>query len=55
MKEFIDAVTESAKQLIQHGTVDQKTKNKLVVEYSPEMKKMMREHANKHFEAQLKK
>jgi multimeric flavodoxin WrbA len=55
MKDFTDAVTESAKQLIQHGTVDQKTKNKLVVEYSPEMKKMIREHANKHFEAQLKK
>ena len=54
MKYFTDAVTDSAKQLIQQGTVDQETKNKLIVEYSPEMKQRIREQANKHFETQLK-
>jgi acyl-CoA hydrolase len=54
MKYFTDAVTDSAKQLIQQGTVDQETKNKLIVEFSPEMKQMIREQANKHFETRLK-
>ncbi len=55
MKDFIDAVTSSAKQLIQYGIVDEETKKRLVVEFSPEMKNMMREQANKHFETQLTK
>jgi multimeric flavodoxin WrbA len=55
MKGFTDAVTDSAKQLIQHGEVDQETRNKLVVEYSTEMRNMIREHANEYFEVHLKK
>jgi hypothetical protein len=55
MKDFTDAVTSSAKQLIQYGMVDEETKKRLVVEFSSEMKNMIREQANKHFETQLKK
>ena len=53
MKYFTDAVTESAKQLIQSGSVDQETRNKLIVEFSPEMKNSIRERANKYFATQL--
>ena len=55
MKVFTDAVIDSAKQLVQHGTVDQKTRDKLIVEYTPEMKQMIREQANKHFETRINK
>jgi len=55
MKGFTDAVTESAKQLIRRGEVDQETKNKLVVEHSTEIKNLIREHANRYFEAHLEK
>ena len=53
MKYFTDAVADSAKQLIQSGSVDQETRNKLIVEFRPEMKNSIRERANKYFETQL--
>ena len=53
MKGFTDAVTESAKQLIQKGTVDRAIKEKLIVKFSPEVKAMIREQANKFFEAAM--
>ncbi len=55
MKPFTDAVTDSAKQLVQHGTVDPETRKKLIVEHSPETKAMIREQANKYFKTQLEK
>jgi hypothetical protein len=55
MKTFTDAVTDSAKQLVQNGTVDPETRKKLIVEHSPETKAMIREQANKYFKTQLEK
>jgi hypothetical protein len=54
MKEFTDAVTMSARQLVQQGTVDEDIKKKLAVEYSPEFKTMIRESANISFESMMK-
>jgi len=55
MKTFTDAVTDSAKQLVQNGTVDPETRKKLIVEHSSETKAMIREQANKYFKTQLEK
>lgn len=54
MKDFTDAVTESAKQLILDGVVDQEVKDKLMVEFSPEMKKRIRMQADTYFEARMR-
>ena len=54
MKFFTDAVTESAKQIIQFGFVDDKTREKLVVEFDSEMRNKIREKANRYFKNQMK-
>jgi len=54
MKFFTDAVTESGKQLIQCGFVDDETREKLVVEFDSEMRNKIREKANRYFKNQIK-
>jgi hypothetical protein len=51
---FTDAVKEAGRQIVTKGTVDEEVKEKLVVDYPPEVKNMMREEANKYFEALLR-
>jgi len=51
---FTEAVKEAGRQIVAKGTVDEDVKKKLVVDYPPEIKNMIREEANKYFEAQLR-
>jgi multimeric flavodoxin WrbA len=53
MKFFTDAVTESARQLIRCGFVDDETREKLVVEFDSEMRKKIRIQTNRYFENQM--
>ena len=55
IKRFTYAVSESARQLVTHGTVDKNIRKRLVVEYSPEVKALIREGANASFENAMKK
>jgi len=50
---FTDAVKEAGRQMASQGEVDEAVKNKLVVNFSPETKKMIREQVNKFFEARV--
>jgi hypothetical protein len=51
---FTEAVKEAGRQIVTKGTVDEDVKEKLVVDYPPEVKNMIREGANKFFEALLR-
>jgi hypothetical protein len=51
---FTEAVKEAGRQIVAKGRVDEKVRENLVVDYPPEVKNMMREEANKYFEALLK-
>ncbi len=51
---FTEAVKEAGRQIVAKGTVDENVWKNLVVDYPPEVKNMMREDANKYFEALLK-
>lgn len=53
MKGFTDAVYEAAKRLVNGEEVTPELVKRLNVEYSPEMKQMIRDQANNYFEAQL--
>ncbi len=50
---FVDAVHQAAKLLVQWEVVDEELVESLNVEYSPEMKQMIREQANNYFENRL--
>jgi len=52
---FTEAVKEAGRQIVTKGTVDEDVKENLVVDYPPEVKNMMREEANKYFEALLRR
>ena len=52
---FTEAVPEAARQLVGQGSVDENIKRRLVVEYSPEVKALIREGANASFENAMKK
>jgi multimeric flavodoxin WrbA len=51
---FTDAVKEAGRQIVANGTVDEEVKKRLVVDYPPGVKAMLREDANRFFEALLK-
>lgn len=51
---FTEAVKEAGRQIVTKGTVDENVRKNLVVDYPPEVKNMMREDANKYFEALLR-
>jgi multimeric flavodoxin WrbA len=51
---FTDAVKEAGRQMVAHGEIDEALKERLVVKFSPEVKKMLREQANKFFESRMK-
>ena len=53
LQDFIDAVHKAAKLLVQRETINPSLVEKLNVQYSAEMKQMIREQANKYFEANL--
>ena len=44
---------EAGAQMVAHGEIDEALKEKLVVKFSPEIKKMLREQANKFFESSM--
>jgi hypothetical protein len=48
---FTEAVKEAGRQIVTKGAVDEDVRNNLVVDYPPEMKNMIRDGANKFFEA----
>jgi hypothetical protein len=50
---FTDAVREVGRQMVALGEVDEAVKEKLVVKFSPEMKKMLREQANMFFKSRI--
>ncbi len=52
--EFLDAVKEAGKQIVT-GDVEESVRANLMVRYTPEVKEIIREQANKHFESQIKK
>ncbi len=54
MQDFIDAVQEAAKLLVQGKTPSPDLVERLNVEYSPKMKQKIRNQANTYFEANLK-
>ena len=51
---FTEAVKKAGRQIVTKGTVDENVRKNLVVDYPPEVKNMMREKANKYFEALLR-
>jgi multimeric flavodoxin WrbA len=50
---FTDAVKEAGRQMAAQGEIDEAVKEKLVVKFSHEMKKMLREQANIFFESRI--
>ncbi len=52
---FTEAIPEAARQLVTQGSVDEDIKRRLVVEYSPEIRALIREGANASFESAMKK
>jgi len=52
---FKDAVKEAGRQIASRGEIDEALKEKLVVSFSPEFKKKVKERANKFFATQLTK
>jgi multimeric flavodoxin WrbA len=52
---FKDAVKEAGRQIVAQGEIDEAVKEKLVVNFSPEIKKMLREQANMFFESRIHK
>ena len=52
--DFKDAVKMAGRQLVK-GDVDDEVKAKLVVVFPPDVKKIIREQANKYFESQIKR
>jgi hypothetical protein len=50
---FKDAVREAGRQIVIHGKIDEAVKENLVVKFSPEIKKMLREQANNFFESRI--
>jgi len=55
LSDFKDAVKEVGRQIVTRGEIDEALKDKLVVSFSPEFKKKIRERANKFFEALMQK
>ena len=55
LSSFTEAVKEAGRQLASRGEVDEAVKERLLVKFSPEMKKTIREQANRYFEARIKK
>jgi len=50
--DFKDAVKEAGRQIVQ-GDVDDEVKSKLIVDFPPEVKQIIREQVNKNFEARI--
>ena len=51
---FTEAVKEAGRQIVSKGAVDDEVKKRLVVDYPPEVKDVLREEANRFFEAMLR-
>jgi hypothetical protein len=51
---FTEVVKEAGRQIVAKGAVDEEAKRKLVVDYPPEVKDMLREEANRFFEELLR-
>ena len=53
IQDFIDAVQDAAKLLVQGETISPELVERLNVEYNPDMKQMIRDQANTYFESRL--